>query len=121
MARLKVRLFWTRSPSTDVTARRITVTKGSESAQFDLGPEVSEYLIEVEAFTFVTFKTEVMDAAGNKATSDTYTFTSPDMEAPLSDTNLGHEIVGIIDGTPTPPGNGGGEEPTPPASTRRGR
>lgn len=127
MARVAdVRLSWIRSPSADVTARRIRVTKNGEETVYDVGPEVAEYAIEVPASSSVTFRTEVLDSEGNVATSEVASFSVGDLESPLPDTGLFHEIVGVRDvpenPTPNPPDGGGtGEGGTPPQTSRRGR
>lgn len=98
-----VKISWVRSPSADVTSRKIEVTKNGEVTTLDLGPEVSDYVLDVEALGAVTVKTTVFDSEGQQATSDTYSFTLGDLEAPLPDTNFFHEVLSVRDDAAAPP------------------
>ena len=92
-----VKLFWTKSPSADVTTRTIDVTINGDTQTVEVGPEVESYMIEVSASGTVQFNTVVKDTEGNEVSSEVYTFTLSDLEAPQPDTALGHTIVGIRD------------------------
>lgn len=92
-----VKIGWSRSPSADVVSRKLELTKNGETTTIDLGPEVSEYTIEVAALGAVQFRTTVFDSEGNEATSEVYTFTLGDLEAPQPDTGLFHEVVEVRD------------------------
>lgn len=90
-----VRLGWTRSISNDITSRIITITKNGEETKIEVGPEVSEYVLEVQASTSVTFKTEVIDSENKVVSSELYSFTVSDLVDPQPDTDLFHEIIAV--------------------------
>ncbi len=92
-----VKLGWMRSASADVNAQKIEVTKNGELTTIDLPAEVEEFTLEVQAVSTVTFKVSAIDAEGNVATSDLYSFTLGDLEAPLAPTGLFHEILAVND------------------------
>jgi len=69
-----VKLKWTRSPNSDVTSRKLNVTINGETNSYDVGPEVSEYMIEVQALGTVQFNTTIFDNEGNEVSSETATF-----------------------------------------------
>jgi len=92
-----VKLTWVRSPSADITTRNVEITVNGQTTTVSLGPEVSDYTIEVSARSTVQFRTTVYDSEGNEASSETYTFTIGDLEAPVPDTGLFHEVVGTRD------------------------
>lgn len=92
-----VKLSWVRSPSADVVSRTIEVTINGQTTTADVGPEVEQYMIEVSASGSVQFKTTVKDAEDQVVSSEVYSFTVGDLEAPQPDTGLLHEIVGIRD------------------------
>lgn len=102
-----VKLSWTRSPSADVASRKIVITKNGEETTLEFGPEVSDYTLDVPAMGSLQFKTIVLDSEGKTATSETYSFTLGDLEDPVPDTNLFHEILSVRD-EGTPPISGGG-------------
>lgn len=95
-----VSISWIRSPSADVSERQLIVTKDGETTTYDVGPEVSDYQIDVEASKSISFKTIVKDSEGLTATSETATFTVGDLEAPLPDTGLTADIVSVRDDNP---------------------
>ncbi len=92
-----VRLGWVRSVSADVTSRRVIITKNGEQTTIDVGPEVSEYVLEVEASSSVQFQTIVTDSEGKEATSETYSFVLGDLVPPQPDTGLFHEVLGLVE------------------------
>lgn len=92
-----VKLSWTKSPSADVAKVTVVVTKDGTETTTEVGPEVESIQIVVEASKSVTFKVIVTDSEGLAATSDIYTFSLGDLEAPLPATNLFHEVIGVRD------------------------
>ncbi len=92
-----VKLSWTKSPSADVAKVTVVVTKDGTETTTEVGPEVESIQIVVEASKSVTFKVIVTDSEGLAATSDIYTFSLGDLEAPLPATDLFHEVVGVRD------------------------
>ncbi len=94
--RATVRLGWVRSVSADVTSRKVIITKNGEQTTIDVGPEVSEYVLEVEASSSVQFQTIVTDSEGKEATSETYSFVLGDLVPPQPDTGLFHEVLGLV-------------------------
>lgn len=92
-----VKLGWERSVSADVTSRVVTITKDGETTTIDVGPEVSEYVLEVEALKSVAFNTTVFDSEGNETTMETYSFTLGDLTPPQPDTNPFHEVLSVRD------------------------
>ncbi len=94
-----VKLSWQRSVSADINSRKIVITKNGESTTVEVGPEVDSYTLEVSASSTVSFNTVVTDTEGNEVSSETYSFTIPDLEAPQPDTNLFHEITGVREAT----------------------
>lgn len=92
-----VRLGWTKSPSADVEKVQIVVTNAGTETTTELGPEVEEFMIVVQASSAVQFKVVTFDSEGNQATSAVYDFTLGDLEDPLPATDLFHEVVGVRD------------------------
>lgn len=92
-----VKLGWTKSVSADVAKVTITVTKDGTTTTTEVGPEVESIQIDVEASKSVQFQVVVTDTEGLTATSDLYTFTLGDLEAPQPATNLFHEVVSVRD------------------------
>ena len=91
-------LGWNRSPSSDVVSQSINITiNGNTDTSIEVGAEVQSYQLEVDAKSSVSFSIKSFDAEGKVATSEVYSFTLGDLEAPLPATNLFHEIVGIRD------------------------
>lgn len=90
-----IRLFWTRSASADIASRKITITKNGETTVLEVGPEVNEYVLDVDASSSVVFLTEVTDSEGRTATSEAYSFTVGDLVPPQPDTGLGHEVLAV--------------------------
>jgi hypothetical protein len=97
MKAANVKIGWVRSPSSDVTSRKLVLTVDSEVTEIELGPEVESFDIQVKALSSVVFKTIVFDSEGNQAEASSYSFTLGDLEAPLPDTGLFHEILGVVD------------------------
>lgn len=92
-----VKLTWIKSPSTDVAKVQVIVTKDGTETTTEVGPEVESIQIVVEASKSVTFKVVVTDSENLTATSDLYSFSLGDLEAPLPATGLFHEVLGIRD------------------------
>lgn len=92
-----VKLGWAKSPSIDVSKVIVEVTKNGTVTTTEVGPEVESIQIEVEASSSVQFKVTVEDSEGLTATSDIYSFTLGDLEAPQPATGLFHEVVGVRD------------------------
>jgi hypothetical protein len=101
-----VKLSWSKSPSSDVKGVKIVVTKDGVDTVTEGGPEVESLMIVVEASKSVQFKVITLDSEGLTATSDVYSFSLGDLEAPQPATSLMHEVVGIRDvpdPVPAPP------------------
>lgn len=93
-----IRLFWTPSPSTDIVKRRVVVTTDGEvTTDMEVGLEVVELMVVVNANSSVLFKTILTDSEGKEVVSVEYFFRLGDLIDPLPDTDLGHEIVAIRD------------------------
>lgn len=92
-----VKLSWTKSPSLDLQKVEVVVNNGGTETTTELGPEVQEFMIVVQASGAVQFKIVTYDTEGLKATSETYSFTLGDLEVPLPATNLFHEVVAVRD------------------------
>jgi hypothetical protein len=93
----KIRLKWKRSVSTGPLTRKLTVTNDGDTMVVDLPIDDQEYFIEVKASKTFSFKTEVTDDEELVVSSTTFSNTLGDLIAPQPDTELGFEIVGIID------------------------
>lgn len=93
----KVRIKWKRSVSNDIEKRVITIDKGGEVTELELGVEVSEYVFDIEANTTTHVTTTLTDAEGNVVTSDLYSFPIGDLEFPQPDTEFSHEILEVRD------------------------
>ncbi len=98
-----VRLGWVKSPSTDVKKVTVIVTKDGTETTTEVGPEVQEIQIVVEALKSVQFKVVVENTDGLTATSDVYSFTLDSLESPQPVTGLFHEVIGIRDIPDVPP------------------
>lgn len=105
-----VRHFWTKSPSADVTKVVAVLTINGNETRTEYGPEVEEFVTDVNAGSSVSYLIETYDGEGKVATSETYTYNLGDLVDPLPATLLGHEVVGVRD-----------EEPNPPVQTRKTR
>ena len=92
-----VKISWVRSPSADVTRRTVEVTINGQTTMTQVGPEVSEYVLEIAASGSVSVKTTVFDESGKQASSEVYSFRLDDLEAPLPDTDLIHEVLAVRD------------------------
>lgn len=92
-----IRLFWVKSPSSDIVRQRVMLTINGTTTQTDLDPAAEQLMIEVQALGVVSFHIVTFDAENNQVTSETWSFTVGDLELPLPATNLGHEIVAIRD------------------------
>lgn len=91
-------LGWKRSVSSDVVSQSIVITiNGNSDTSIEVGAEVESYQLEVEAKSSVSFAIKSFDSEGKVSTSEVYSFTLGDLEAPLPATNLFHEIVGVRD------------------------
>jgi len=97
---IDVKLTYTRSPSADVTSRKIAVTKNGTTTTYDVGPEVSEFVLQVRANESVQVQTTVFDSEGRQASSEIATFTAGDLTDPLPDTNLFLAPVGDVRDVP---------------------
>jgi hypothetical protein len=93
----KVKLFWTKSVSQDIAKVTVTTTINGAVTVTEVGPEVQDVTVDVAAMGVVSFLVVVTDTEGKTATSETHSFTLGDLEDPLPVTNLGHEVVGVID------------------------
>lgn len=92
-----VKLSWKKSASADVDKVSIVVTIDGTTTTTELGPEVEEFMIVVNANGVVNFNVVTFDSEGLQSTSSTYAFSLGDLEAPLPATDLFHEVVGIRD------------------------
>lgn len=90
-----VKLGWTKSPSSDIASVKLVITKDGADITVSVDAAAESFQIVVEASKTVSFKIITIDKDGLTATSDTYTFTLSDLEAPLPATNLFHEVVAV--------------------------
>lgn len=90
-----VKLYWTKSVSTDVAKVDVYTTINGTETHTEVGPEVQEILVEVAAMGVVSFRVVVTDTEGKTTTSETYTFTLGDLVPPQPATGLGHEVTGV--------------------------
>ena len=100
-----VKIFWVPSPTADIVKVEVFTTINGAETKVEVGPEVQDLMVEVSANGSVAVKFVVTDSEGLKATSESYTFTLGDLEAPLPITGVGHEVIAIRDApdpTPTP-------------------
>lgn len=103
MARVAdVRLFWTRSPSSDAQRQVLRTVIGGVETSIDLTPETQEFQVVIASDVAFTFSVDTYDHAGNHTSSETYSSRVGDLEAPLPATLLGHEVVGVRDVVPPP-------------------
>jgi hypothetical protein len=94
---LDVKVSWTRSPSADIASRKVAVTTNGTTTTYDVGPEVSEMVLEVKASATVQVQTIVYDSEGNQAASEIATFTAGDSRSPLPDTDFQFTPIGVRD------------------------
>lgn len=106
-----IRLGWTRSPSTDVTKQVVLVTIDGAETTAEVGPDIQEWMITVNASKSVQFKVDSYDSEGNHTVSEVYSFVLGDLEAPQPATGLFHEVVAVRDESPV--------TPTPPSSVKK--
>lgn len=92
-----VKLFWTKSVSTDVSKVEVYVTINGTETKTEVGPEVQEIMVEVAAMGVVAFRVVVTDTEGYVASSETFTFTLGDLVPPQPATALGFEVTGVRD------------------------
>lgn len=97
-----VKLKWVKSPSSGVAKVDVDVTINGTLTKTELGPEVESFMVEVAASGSVQFKVITFDNEGLQSTSEVYSFTLGDLEAPLPATGLGHEVVAIRELTTAP-------------------
>src|SRR5262245_36985849 len=90
-----VKLYWLKSPSQDVNRVEIETSIDGNVTKTEVGPEVEEITVVVQARASVQFKVTVFDTEGNQASSEIHSFTLGDLEDPLPATALGHEILGV--------------------------
>lgn len=90
-----VKLGWKKSPSADIDRVELIVLKDGTETTTRLGPEVEEFLIEVQASTGVSFRIDTFDTEGYKAASEIYSFMLGDLEDPQPATELYHEVVSV--------------------------
>jgi hypothetical protein len=98
-----VKLFWVKSPSADVDHIEVVVTNNGVTTTTVRSADVEDFMIEVQARGSVSFRIDTYDSEGNKTSSETYTFTLGDLEAPLPATGLGHVVTGVRDVPDAPP------------------
>lgn len=108
-----IKLMWSKSPSSDIDRVNIVVTNNGTETTTELGPEVEDFAIVVQASGAASFKIVTFDTEGKQATSELYSFTLGDLEDPLPATNLTHEVMGIRDDNPQPPNTGNFSKPRP--------
>ncbi len=93
----KVKLSWRKSPSSDLAKVEIIVDNGGNVTTTVLGPDVEQFMVDVEASKTLNFKILTYDMEGYVSTSELYAFTLGDLEAPLPATNLSHEVISVED------------------------
>lgn len=92
----QVRLFWTPSPSKDV--KRVLIEVVADNfviAQSELPPSANEYILNIPENAIVDVVIGVDD--GTYVVPASFTFTVPDLTKPLPVTDIGFEILGVID------------------------
>jgi hypothetical protein len=94
----RVRLFWTPSPTSTVAKVEVVSTVNGEStvAEFP-GNLTSEHVIDVPAFSTASFLVRTYGDEGEVVDSMTHSFTTGDLEETFPATDLGHEIVEVVD------------------------
>lgn len=92
-----IRLGWKRSVSVDLLKQVLHLTVDGTTTTAELGPEVQEYAITVQAQKSVQFQVESIDTEERVTMSMLYDFTLGDLEDPQPATDLFHEIIGIRD------------------------
>ncbi len=93
-----VRFTWTKSPSTDIVKREFILDiNGAGQQVTEIGTSVEEFVVDINAPSGGSFTTRLTDEEGNVTMSVTQSFTIPDLEAPLPDTNLAYTIVAVHD------------------------
>lgn len=95
-----VKLKWLKSASA-VETRQIVYTVDGFETTVDLTADAAEYVLDLAASTVLTFHT-VVTVAGIATASATFSQTLGDLVAPLPDTGLAFEILGVFDDTVTP-------------------
>lgn len=114
-----IRLSWKKSVSADVNKVEIVVTNDGTETRTELGVEVQEFQIVVAATKSCQFRVDTHDSEGQMTSSEVYSFTLGDLEAPQPATELFHEVLAVRDvpdPEPEPPPPPPPEpEPTPPA------
>lgn len=98
-----VRHFWSKSPSADVTKVVAVLTINGNETRTEYGPEVEEFVTDVNAGSSVSYKIETYDSENKVATSETYAYNLGDLVDPLPATNLSHEVVSVRDDEPPVP------------------
>lgn len=100
-----VRLFWTRSPSSDAVRQTVKIVNGGALSTVELDMVAQEVTVTVKASSSCSFSIDTFDDEGNVASSEVYAFTLGDLEKPQPATNLGHEVLSVQDDEPpvTPP------------------
>lgn len=90
-----VRLSWHKSVSSDVARVVVVVTNDGTTTETEVGPEVEDFVITVQASGTFSYVIRTYDSEGLLATSMTYSATLGDLTAPQPATGLTHEILGI--------------------------
>ncbi len=92
-----VKLNWKKSISADIEKVVLTVTVDGTETVTELGKDVEEFMIVMNANGTCQFSVDTFDSEGLHTTSTVYTFTLGDLEAPQPATDLFHEVVGVRD------------------------
>jgi hypothetical protein len=90
-----VKLGWIKSPSADVHHAQVVTTINGSETTVEVGPEVEEIQIEVQASSSVQFRVVTFDNEGNQSTSEVYSFSLGDLEAPVPASNLFHQGLAV--------------------------
>lgn len=90
-----VKLGWSKSVSSDVVRQEIILTIDGATTEIEVGAEVETYTLEVAAKSSVQFAIKSFDSEDLEVTSEVYSFTLGDLEAPQPASGLFHEVLGV--------------------------
>lgn len=92
-----VKLKWKRSVSADVVKVELFINNNGTEIVQEVGPEVEEFQVVVQAVSTVSFKIVVTDDEGLTSTTEIASKTFGDLAAPQPPTELGFEIIAVRD------------------------
>jgi hypothetical protein len=96
MKNVRAKIMW-EGRGVGITGRKILITKDGGTTTIDLTPGDLSYTLLLEGEKTIEVRTAVVDAAGNESLSDVFIFTTPDLEAPLPDTNFSVDFQGVVE------------------------